>query len=296
MASTKQKTDTQPIAPPVEEINWDGVNKDAQDPMSLMLPLVIWRHGKVQMKQLGATNINYTGGFFFGYEAAGNDAQIELWSDASFAGDKDEVKGLGAAMADISLVRARRRWFKDGETRTEFRAWNNYEPGMRGHVQYVGFIRGYDSPVTFSFKGLLGQAIEAIQREHMSKVVSLVNRTAPKGKGLPPYALWVRVKSGKHEKVGSGREQSEVTMPVIVLPPNVDIAFARGRFVGNAMVQRMQDLYVEASDWAREWDYKNGVETDAKKIAHEFQKNPTGDAYEVPAFAGNGPIDDDIPF
>lgn len=284
----------------IEEINWDSVNQDAQDPLSLQLPLVLWRHGKREMKQLGEKNLNYAGGFFFSYEAAGNDTVIEGWGEASFQGDKDEVKGLGASVADIALVRARRRWFKEVDKKFEFRAWNNYEPGMRGHVQYVGFIRGYEHPVTFSFKGLLGQAIEAIQREHMSKVVSLVNRKAPKGKGLPPYALWVQVKSGKHEKVGSGQQQSEVTMPVIGLPNSVDEAFARGRFVGNTNLALFQDLYLEAADWAKEWDYKgNAPETqapNAKQIAHEFQQNPTGNsAYEMPEFAGEGPVDD-IPF
>jgi hypothetical protein len=280
----------------MEEINWDGVNQDAQDPMSLQLPLVMWRHGKLQMKQLGEKNLNYTGGFFFSYEAAGNDTVIDLWSEASFQGDKDEVRGLGASTADIALVRARRRWFREVDGKFEFRAWNNYEPGMRGHLQYVGFIKGYEHPVTFSFKGLLGQAIEAIQREHMSKVVSLVNRKAPKGKGLPPYALWVRVKSGKHEKVGSGQQQSEVTMPFIGLPNPVDEGFARGRFVGNANLSIFQDLYIEASDWAREWDYKGGAEEArqdrnvAAPTADPAINDPNG------AYAPEAPAYDDIPF
>lgn len=280
----------------VEEINWDGVDQSAQDPLSLQLPLVLWRHGKAQMKRAGNNDINYTGGFFFGRDAAGADTVIEHWSEQSFEGDKGEVVGLATSVADIALVRARKRWFKDGDTRTEFRAWKNYEQGFRGHVQIVGFIKGFEHPVTFNFKGLLGQAIEAIQREHMSKVLSLINRTAPKGKGLPPYALWVRVQSGKHEKVGSGREQSEVTMPVISLPKTVDLTFAKSRFVGNAALTRFQELYLEASGWAREWDYAGAEAVDTKKAAHEFQKNPTGDAYQVPEFAGDQQSDDMPPF
>lgn len=288
MTTTKQQT---------EEINWDGVDQSAQDRLSLQLPLVLWRHGKVAMKVAGSSNINYAGGFFFSRDAAGVDTAIEHWSEQSFEGDKGTVEGLGATAADIALVRARKRWFRDGDNRSEYRAWKNYEPGFRGHVQIVGFIKGFEHPVTFSFKGLLGQSIEAIQREHMSKVLTLINRTAPKGKGLPPYALWVRIKAGKHEKVGSGREQSEVTMPVIALPNPVDVVFAKSRFVGNALLQRMQELYVEAGDWVREWDYAGAEAVDAKKIAHEFQKNPTsnGDSYDVPEFAGV-PEADDIPF
>lgn len=245
-------------AKPAEEINWDGADQSAQDAISLQLPLVLWRHGKVQMKQLGDKNINYTGGFFLSRDDAGADTAIDLWSEQSFQGDDGEVFGLGSSAADIALIRSRRRWFKETDNRVEFRAWNRYEQGFRGHLQVVGFIKGFEHPVTFNFKGLLGQYIESIQREHASKVVSLINRTAPKGKGLPAYALWVRVRTGKHEKAGSGSQQSEVTMPMIGLPNVVDLAFARTRFVGNALVQRMQELYAEATDWSREWDYAGG--------------------------------------
>lgn len=297
MATTKTKQQ-ETITPPVEEINWDGVDQDAQDPMSLQLPLVLWRHGKAQMKQLGAGNINYTGGLFFSRDAAGADTKIENWTDQSFEGDKGEVLGLGANVAEVSFVRSRKRWFKEGKNSTEYRNWKHYEDGFRGHVQFVGFIKGFEYPVTFTFKGLLGQYIESIQREHMSKVLSILNRTSPtKGKGLPPYALWIKLKSGKHEKAGGGDQQSEVTMPMIVLPDKIDLAFARSRFVGNALFRRMQELYMEAADWVREWDYAGGAETvDAKKIAHEFQKNPTGEAYDVPPYAGAKQEDDEVPF
>jgi hypothetical protein len=284
MATTKPQT---------EDINWDSVDQSAQDTVSLQLPLVLWRHGKTALRQLGEKNLNYTGGFFFSREAAGADTKIEHWVDASFEGDKGEVLGLGASIANIALVRARKRWFREGDGRTEFRAWKNYEPGFRGHVQVVGFIYGFENPVTFSFKGLLGQAIEAIQREHVSKVVSLVNRTSPtKGRGLPPYAIWLKIQSGKHEKVGSGREQSEVTMPVIWLPKVVDLAFAKTRFVGNPNLQRFQELYAEAADWVREWDYSGPASMDARSDSQARR-----DALKTPEeIAATAPDADDLPF
>ena len=282
----------------IEEINWDGVNEGAQDAVSLQLPLVIWRHGKKELRQLGEKAFGYLGGLFFSYEAAGADTEIEYWHPASFEGDKDEVQGLAASEAVITLVRMRRRWFrKDSVTgKTEFRAWNSYEQGFRGHQQFVGFIRGYDSPVTFSFKGLLGQSVEAIQREHVSKVVSLVNRTAPKGKSLPPYALWMQIKSGKHEQVGQGNQSSWVTMPEIVLPKTVDVAFARSRFIGNELLGRAQDLYLEAATWANEWRYDGGA-PNPKQLAYEMQ-HPDGPPShdEPPDYASAGDDSDGIPF
>jgi hypothetical protein len=262
-------------AKPAEEINWDGIDQSAQDAMSLQLPLVLWFHGKAAMKALGTENINYTGGFFFSKDAAGADTEIDLWTPQSFEGDKGEVLGIGTNVADIALVRSRKRWFKETNDKKEFRAWRNYEQGFRAHLQIVGFIKGFEQPVTFNFKGLLGQAIEAIQREHMSKVVAVLNRTSPtKGQGLPPYALWVRVKSGKHEKVGGGAQQSEATMPIIALPPTVDLTFAKSRFVGNALLKRMQELYVEANDWSREWEYAGGSSATESKTVQGPSSDP----------------------
>lgn len=292
MSTAKQQT---------EDINWGDIDPNAQDAMSLQLPLVLWFHGKVAMKQLGDKNIGYTGGFFFSQDAAGADTTIDLWTPQSFEGDKGEVLGIGTNIADIALVRSRKRWFKESNDRKEFRAWRNYEPGFRAHLQIVGFIKGFEHPVTFNFKGLLGQAIEAIQREHMSKVVAILNRTSPtKGQGLPPYGLWVRLKAGKHEKVGGGSQQSEATMPVIVLPPSVDLAFAKSRFVGNDLFKRMQELYVEASDWVREWDYAGGSSaTESKTVqgpsADPAINDPQGDyAPKGKSFEEHNA--DDIPF
>jgi hypothetical protein len=282
-----------------EEINWGSVDQDAQDRMSLQLPLVLWFHGKAAMKQLGDKNINYTGGFFLSQDAAGAGTEIELWTPQSFEGDKGEVPGIGTNVADIALVRSRKRWFKESNDRKEFRAWRNYEQGFRAHLQIVGFIKGFEHPVTFNFKGLLGQAIESIQREHMSKVVAILNRTSPtKGQGLPPYALWVRLKSGKHEKVGGGSQQSEATMPVIVLPPAVDLAFARSRFVGNALLQHMQELYIEAADWVREWEYAGGADVTEsnRESARGASADPAiNDPYGTYA-PPTTPKDDEIPF
>jgi len=291
----------------VEEINWNGVDESAQDRMSLQLPLVFWRHGKKDMKELGEQSLAYRGGLFFGFDAAGEGATIELWSEARFEGEKGEVRGLAASVADLAFVRSRRRWFRrDSDSdRTEFRPWSGYQAGFRGQLQIVGFVKGYELPVCFSFKGLLGQAIEAVQREHLSKVVALINRTAPEGKSLPPYAVWTRIKSGKHERVGSGRDTSEVTMPEIFLPPAVDLAFARSRFVGNENLARFQELYLGAADWAREWDYP-GMNGDAKHapdtasqppraIATGAQATSESNDY-MPDFEGAPPDDDEPPF
>lgn len=232
--------------------DWDSVDSSAQDAMQFSAPVVFWRHGQEEMEQAGG--VNYTGGFFFTYEQAGEQAEIPGWEPSWFRGDNGRVDGLAAKGARISIVRSRKRWFKDDGGRMAYRAWNSYAEGYRGQMQSIGFINGYNVPVCFAFKGMLITHIEEALRYHTSKVVSLANQKAPEGKRMPPYALWMAVQSGKHETIGQGKKTSEVTMPELWLPKTVDIEYARKMYVGGEQLVQSQNLYRELESWAHEWD------------------------------------------
>lgn len=294
--------------------DWDDVNPAAQEEMPLSFPIVFWRHGSLTLKQLGENNFNYTGGLFFGYGDVGEDTKIEGWSDCAFTGeDGSEVKGLGARAAHLAIVRYRRRWFKDAETGTEYRAWNDYARGFRAHIQCVAFIRGYENPVCISMKGIAVNYLYSILREQNSKVLAVANREAPQGKKLPVYAFWLTIKAGKHDKAGQQQgKQSDVTMPQIVLPKAVDPEYLNSRYIGKDNLKRFQDLWFEAEKWAHEWDVPliggesavesrrpepaNGNGAEAKRLAHKAQA-PPDDPYEGATFRDDAPPpNDDIPF
>lgn len=250
-----------------QNFDWDAVDGTAQDAIQFSAPIVFWKHGKQAMQKVGG--VEHTGGFFFTYDEAGDDAEIAKWQKASFTNDEGkEIEGLAAQGAQITIVRSRRRWFKEDGNRRIFRPWNQYEDGYRGQMQSIGFINGYSVPVCFSVKGLLLTHFDEVIRYHNSKVVSIANQTAPEGKKLPAYALWMVVQAGKHSKAGQGNKQSEVTWPELWLPKTVDLEYARKMYVGSDQLIRSQALYRELDDWAQQWS-RAAVETGEPPLGAE---------------------------
>lgn len=278
--------------------DFDAVDPTAQDAIQFSAPVVFWKHGKLEMEAAGG--INFTGGFFFTYEQAGDETQIPKWEESWFKGDNNKkVYGLAARGAQITIIRSRRRWFKEDGNRTLYRAWNSYEAGYRGQMQSIGFINGYDVPVCFAFKGMLITHIEEVIRHHSQKVVSIANQSAPEGQKLPHYACWMVVQAGKHFEIGSGNKKSEVTMPELWLPKAIDIDFARKMYVGREQLTRSQWLYRELEDWAHQWDRFSvesgagdvplgGADRDSEQVVKDSYRSgddapPThGDEYEDP--------------
>lgn len=252
----------------MSDFDFDLIDSSAQDEIAFSAPIVFWKHGKTELEQAGG--VSYTGGFFFTYEQAGEQAEIPKWEESWFKGDKGKIYGLAAQGAQITIVRSRRRWFKDDGGRNIYRAWNNYTEGYRGQMQSIGFIKGYDVPVCFAFKGMLITSIEEVIRYHNSKLVSLANQSAPQGQKLPHYAMWMVVHAGKHAEIGQGNKKSEVTMPELWLPKSVDIDYARKMYVGKEQLLRSQALYHELDGWAKQWDRFTVDANDAPLGAEDY--------------------------
>lgn len=275
------------------DFNWDAIDNTAQEAIPLSFPAVFWQHGSSQLAELGEKHWKYRGGLFFITDDNLGDS-LAGWSQAKFNGDKDEVRGYAATSAHVALIRSRRRWFQDDGSSKTYRPWDQYQQGFRAQMQVIGFIHGYDEPVSFSFKGLVVGFINNIIKEHYNKVVSVANKTAPAGKKLPAYAIWLALKSGKFEKAGSGQRQSEVTYPEIVLPKIVDHEYCVKRYVGNDNLIKFQELYHELDGWAKEWE-GGGLPIDEKKVAYEMQ-HPNIEESPYPAAVSEPHDDDEPPF
>lgn len=277
------------------DFDWNDIDGNAQDAIPLTFPSVFWQHGSSQLEEMGEKHWKYRGGLFF---ISDDDLDIpQPWTPAKFRGDKDEVRGYAATSAHVAFIRYRRRWFQDDNGHKVYRAWNQYQSGFRAQMQVIGFIRGYDEPVCFSFKGLVVNYIQNIIKEHYNKVVSVANKTAPEGRKLPHYAIWLTLKSGKFEKAGTGTRTSEVTYPEIVLPKQVDHGYCVERYVGRDNLIRFQEMYHEAEQWAHEWDVAES--TTAKELAYEMQKPHDQYIDDAGPDFGDGKSStdhDDIPF
>lgn len=258
----------------MEDYDWESVDPDAQEAEELRLPRVTWYNGNSKMKAAGG--IIYTGGMTARRESLGENVEIQHWAIGSFEAEGKTIETLENANPVILPIRYRRRWAKfDGNTCQHwFPITGQYEEGYKIQVEIAGFIKGHDAPVRFDLRGHASTAILDAMRDHAAKLVSIANKNAPQGKALPSYAFWLRLKPGKHEMVGKGK-QSEATLPQLLLPSEVNADYVRNLYVGRDMLVLSQAFFHELDGWAKEWSDKGAS-----------SKAEPGEAYEVPEYAG----------
>lgn len=260
----------------MEDYAFEYVDETAQEAEEMRLPHVTWLNGKTAMKAAGG--IVYTGGMTARRESLKEGAEIPNWTIGGFEADGKTIETLETATPVITVIRYRRRWAKfDGRTCQHwYPITEQHQNGYKIQVEAAGFIKGFDLPVRFDFRGHASTALLDAMREHASKIVSVANQSAPQGKGLPSYAFWLRLKSGAHEKVGKS-QQSDATKPQIVLPKEITQDYVRGLYVGKDALIRSQAFFHELDGWAREW---------SDKAANQQSHAEDGEAYAMPEYAG----------
>jgi len=258
----------------MEDYAFEYVDETAQEAEELRLPRVTWYNGNTKMKAAGG--IVYTGGMTCRRESLGDDVEIPHWTIGSFDADGKTIETLENTYPVIAVVRHRRRWAKfNGNTCEEwYPITDEYRDGFKIQVEAAGFIKGYDSPVRFDLKGHASSGLLDAMRDHSAKIVSFANKSAPQGKSLPSYAFWLRLKPGKHQMVGKGK-QSEATLPELLIDKEIADAYVRSLYVGKEQMLRFQQFFHELDGWSREWSSAGG------------NSSYSDSAYEMPEFAGH---------
>lgn len=260
----------------MEDYAWEYTDETAQEAEELRLPRVTWYNGNSKMKTAGG--IVYTGGMTARRESLGDGLEIPNWTIGSFDVDGKTIETLENTYPVISVVRYRRRWAKFNGNTCEhwYPMTGEYRDGYKIQVEAAGFIKGFDSPVRFDLKGHASTALLDAMRDHAGKIVTVANKNAPQGKALPAYAFWLRLKPGKHQMVGKGK-QSEATLPELLTDKEITEAYVRSLYVGKDAMIRSQSFFHELDGWAKEWS--------DKAAAHPGERHH-GDAYDVPEYAG----------
>lgn len=270
---------------------------DAQPETIYTFPYVSWRHGKKALKPAGG--ISYTGGFMVA--AKDIQGQIPEWSLQEIVTKKGDVTALCASPAKITILRYRERWEKkeNGKSQSTLHA--------------VGFIKGYDDPVCFVVTGIATSWFKTILREHQ-KVAAFANKNRPQGTApLPRYLFWVKVEADAHTSAGSGNDTSDATFPKIVLPEKFTDAYVEAVFVGEANMDRFQELFVELEPWVTQWpaprqaEQEGGHPEDEIDAAQQYAQRRSmsaaaGNSHQpprfddLPSFASDDVNADPIPF
>ena len=245
-------------------------------------PVAQWLHGDPKMAAAGG--VAHTGGIILPAKYLDESvAPAPGWSrtTVAFSSGKSEVV-LAAAKPRLAVIRTRFRWFVTYNGVTTFYPRSGYvaESGMRGHLQALCGVHGFDFPIVVTFKGKASQEFERLLRDFAQKVqeaASRLVRERANGSGITPnrfprFAFYMRLAPGAHIKVGQKGQESIITPPVLELPSVVGDEYLSKVYVGRERLMDLQQMYRDAAEWASAWD-RPGAEQAVEE--HEPALQPT---------------------
>jgi hypothetical protein len=237
-------------------------------------PVAQWLHGDPKMAAAGG--VAHTGGIILPAKYLDDSvAPGPGWSrtTVAFSSGKSEAV-LAAAKPRLAVIRTRFRWFVTYNGVTTFYPRSGYvaESGMRGHVQALCGIHGFDFPIVVTLKGKASQEFERLLRDFSQKVQDAayrLTRERANSSGLTPnsqnrfprFAFYMRLAPGPHIKVGQKGQESIITPPVLELPSVISDDYLSKIYVGRERLMELQQMYRDAAEWASAWDRPGAEET-----------------------------------
>jgi hypothetical protein len=229
-----------------------------------LYPVAQWLHGDTKMAAVGG--VAHTGGIIIPSKYVADDqAPAPGWTrtNVSFSTGKSETV-LAGQKPRLAVIRTRFRWFVNfnGVTTHYPRADYIADSGMRGHVQALCGVHGYDFPVIVTFKGTASREFERLLREFSQKTGEAASRLLrakdPKAR-FPRFAFWMRLFPTPHVKIGQKGQESIVTPPGLDIPETLTEDYLSKTYVGRDNLMAYQQIFHDSADWGRAWD-KPGAE------------------------------------
>ena len=237
-------------------------------------PVAQWLHGDPKLAAAGG--VAHTGGIILPAKYLDDNlAPAPGWTrtTVAFSSGKSEAV-LAAQKPRLAVIRTRFRWFVVYNGVTTFYPRSGYvaESGMRGHVQALCSVHGFDFPIVVTFKGKASQEFERLLREFSQKAQEAAYRlareraaassVAPNSQNrFPRFAFYMRLAPGPHIKVGQKGQESIITPPVLELPSVLSDEYLSKIYVGRQRLVELQVQYHEAAEWAAAWDRPGAEET-----------------------------------
>lgn len=251
----------------------DATTVEATGPL---YPVAQWLHGDPKLAAAGG--VAHTGGVILPLKYLDESiSPAPGWTrtTVAFSSGKSEAV-LATQKPRLAVIRTRFRWFVVHNGVTTFFPRSGYlaETGMRGHLQALCGVPGFEFPVVLTLKGKASQEFERVLREFSQKVQDAAYRLArdarPDGIGtgvaslagrFPRFAFYLRLAPGPHVKVGQKGQESIITPPVLELPKQISDEYLGKAYVGRERLQAYQQIFHEAAEWATAWDRPGAEET-----------------------------------
>lgn len=243
----------------------DVIDPETVENIGPAYPMAQWLNGDPKMAAVGG--VVHTGGVILPSKYVDDSiAPAPGWSrtTVAFSSGKSEPV-LAAQKPRLAVIRTRFRWLVTYNGVTTFYPRSGYvaDSGMRGHIQALCGIHGFDFPAVVTFKGKASQEFEKLNKEFSQKVQEAAHKllTAKDGQRFPRFAFYMRLAPGPHIKAGQKGQESVITPPVLELPSVLSDEYLSKIYVGRERLVEMQQIYRDAGEWASAWD-RPGAEED----------------------------------
>lgn len=266
---------TPPAAtPPAAAAPNFAADLDIVDPATVEQPARLYPYGQWlngDPKLAAAGGVAHTGGLILPVKYLEDDlSPAPGWARATvaFGSGKSEMV-LAATKPALAVIRTRFRWFVNRGGQTEYFPRAEYKDGagMRGHLQALCAVFGYDFPVVFTFTGKASQVFEVMLREFATKVADAAAKAtrppagapAAKARTFPRFAWYMKFQAGPHAKAGQRGQESIITPPESLLPALLDPTYLAKIYVGRERLLELQQVYHESAEWAAQWNSGQSV-------------------------------------
>lgn len=251
-------------------------------------PVVQWVYGNIKEKKHGG--MDYLGGFFVKSDTVDADTMAAAgWTKTTrtFESGADE-EGYWKRDAAFAIIAERRRWEVAGDNgpRQVF-LWGKYDAAKAaapsgkapsGRNQYLVLVKGLEDagPFVLTMKGAAAQAFEsyrdgkAVLSRFSNSVIRAANNASdvaakkngkPTGKRWPFRAFWLPVGAardaqGEPTYIEVGKtDKSKVVIPMALgLPDKPEAVELKKYYVGNVLLDRVNELYEASAAWREAWD------------------------------------------
>ncbi len=248
----------------------DVVDPETVEQTGPNYPVAQWLNGDPKMAAAGG--VAHTGGVILPTKYVDDAvAPAPGWTRATvaFSNGKAEMV-LAARNPRLAVIRTRFRWFVVASGVTTYYPRSGYvaNAGMRGHVQALCAVYGYDFPIVVTFKGKASQEFERLLKDFGQKVGEAAVKAARQKAGspasqFPRFAFYMRLAPGPHIKAGQRGQESIVTPPMMELPSVISDDYLGKIYVGRERLIELQGIYHAAAEWVAAWD-RPGAEEEAQ--------------------------------
>lgn len=254
----------------------NDIPQDSVETQAVQYPWIQWVNGKPALKKAGG--VSYTGGWFISLDNAG-ETPLAGWERGELVhANGESTPGWFARDIRMAIIHIRKRWVVGSNGQSQQFPWTEFDAAKAagrpsGNCQCLAMVVGLEhlGPVIVTTKGSTSQTFLGSGRgagvlgmfwQRVIGTANAANRARGVKSSFPLRAFWLSVGPQRDAQgqplfatVGQATSSTQVTLPTLIGVPDKPSVDDVGKlFVGKEMLLQLNDLWIEAQEWAHAWD------------------------------------------